>query len=75
MAKKEVNAPPELLAAVDAALDSKMTVRQATEVFKYLMCTRGLDRNGGNPSVAGPKLGMTRQALTQSVALLESRLA
>jgi transcriptional regulator with GAF, ATPase, and Fis domain len=72
---KDVKAPPELETAADVVLDHNMTTRKATELLKYLMFTRAIERAGGNQGTAARKLGMTRQHLNQSLALLESRLA
>jgi hypothetical protein len=71
---KEVKAPPEMVAAADVALDSKMLPRDAAEMLKYLMLTRAIRRCGGNQNQAARNLGLSASAMSQAVAVLQARL-
>jgi transcriptional regulator with GAF, ATPase, and Fis domain len=72
--RKEVNAPPELVAAADAALDSNILPRKAMDLIKYLIMVAAVKRANGNEAEAARRLGMTRAALNQGITLLEARL-
>lgn len=71
---KEIDAPPELVAAADVALQSKIHPNRAAEIIKYLMFRRTLEQNGADLTRTGLKFGMSRQAIQVAVTVLEARL-
>jgi len=72
--RREIKAPPEFLAAAEVSLDNNMMPKEATDTLRYLMYVRAIERANGNESKAATSLGMTRSAMSQNIALLETRL-
>ena len=70
---KEIKAPPELTAAAEAALKQNLKPLRAAEILKYEMYRLSMQQTG-DLTAAGLRLGMSRSALQQAVALLEVRL-